>query len=322
MKLSNKNILVTGGAGFIGSHLCEAIARMSPRQLVVVDNLFLGKESNLQGACSLFPKLKFYKESVSNYKNIANIILRNKIDVVFNLAVVPLPASLVKPKMACDENIQTILNLCELVRKKYFSTLVHCSSSEVYGSANYVPMDERHPFMPSTPYAASKVAGDQICLSYAETYNIDLSIVRPFNNYGPRQNNASYAGIIPIVVKRAIKGVPIEIYGDGNQTRDFIFVKDTVRAFIDICESTATRNRAVNIASGKEISINRLVKTILNIIGITNIKIKHVARRPADVRRHCADIGLAKRLINFKPEVAFEDGLRETVNWYIKIGRC
>lgn len=318
MSLNNKNVLVAGGAGFIGSHLCEALVIKKPHKLIVVDNLFLGKESNLESVRQICPRFKFYKDSVSDYRRIKELISKNNIDVVFNLAVVPLPASLVKPKMTFKENVSIVLNLCELARKKYFKTLIHCSSSEVYGSAQYVPMDEKHPYIPSTPYAASKLAGDQLCLSYAEVYGIEVVIVRPFNNYGQRQNDGSYAGIIPIVIKKTLQGKTIEIYGDGNQTRDYIFVKDTVFAFIDIYESKSTRNKVINIASGKEISINKLVKLILDIMENKNIKIKHVAPRPGDVRRHCADIKLARKLIDFEPRVNLKEGLLKTVEWYLK----
>jgi len=316
--LKNKRILITGGAGFIGSHLCEAIAAKRPKSLVVIDNLFLGKESNLQDAKRLYPGLKLYKNNAADYSRMKNIISANNIDVVFNLAVIPLPASLIKPRMAFEENVNTVLTLCELARQGYFKTLIHCSTSETYGTAQYVPMDEKHPYVPSTPYAASKIAADQLCLSYAKTYGIDLSILRPFNNYGPRQNEGLYAGIIPLVVKKVLQRKPVEIYGDGRQTRDYLFVKDTARAFIEIYKSKTCRNKIINIASGTEISINNLVKLILDIMQVKAVKVKHVSSRPADVRRHCASIELAKGLIGFKPTVNFEDGLRITIGWYVE----
>jgi len=316
--LKGKRVLVTGGAGFIGSHLCEAIAVYKPRSLAVVDNMFLGKEINLKDAKRLYPGLKLYKNSVSDYARMKHIISVNDVDVIFNLAVIPLPASLVKPRMAFEENVNTVLALCELARQGYFKTLIHCSTSETYGTAQYVPMDEKHPYVPSTPYAASKVAADQLCLSYAKTYGIDLSILRPFNNYGPRQNEGLYAGIIPLVVKKVLQRKPVEIYGDGKQTRDYIFVKDTARSFIEIYKTKSCRNRIINIASGTEITINNLVKLMLDIMKVKGIKVRHVSPRPANVRRHCASIGLAKELIGFKPIVCFEDGLKMTIKWYIE----
>lgn len=316
MNLRNKNVLVTGGAGFIGSHLCDALAREKPRRIIVIDNLFLGKESNLKEVKSLFPGLKFYKDSVTDYKRTKQIMSKYNIDVVFNLAVVPLPVSLIKPRMAFDQNVSSVLNLCELARNKYFRTLIHCSSSEAYGTARYVPMDEGHPLIPMTAYAASKAAGDQLCLSYAAAYGIDVAIARPFNNYGPRQNYGSYAGIVPIVITRTLSGKQIIIYGDGKQTRDFIFVKDTARALINIYKSKDSRNTIINIASGKEVSVNQLVKSIVDLAQIKKTTIRHIGPRPGDVRRHCADTRLARRLINFKPQIRMREGLMETIDWY------
>ena len=188
MLIRDKNTLVAGGAGFIGSHLCESLIKRRPGKLVVVDNLFLGREENLNDARKICSNLKFYRESIMNFSKIKKIISENKIDVVFNLAVIPLPASLRRPSMNFRVNANGTLNLCELCRKGFFKMLIHCSTSEVYGTAQYLPMDEKHPFIPSTPYAASKIAAGQLCLSYAKVFGIDLSIVRPLINFESKVN--------------------------------------------------------------------------------------------------------------------------------------
>lgn len=313
--LAGKSVLVTGGAGFIGSHLVDRIASDSPRRLVVVDNLYLGREANLSDARRRLPELVFCQQDATDYEAMAGILDEHQIDVVFNLAVVPLPASLVRPRWSVEQNVALATVMCELLRERYYRTLIHFSSSEAYGSAAYVPMDERHPAIPSTPYAASKVSGDQIVLSYWHTFGIDAAIVRPFNNFGPRQNSGTYAGIIPIVVQRALRGEPVEIFGDGEQTRDFVFVRDTadaaVRAF---CES-GTRGRIMNIASGREVSVNELVRLLLEVLGV-EVPIHHVAARPGDVRRHWASIELARELIGYEPTTSLREGLSETVSWY------
>lgn len=314
-RLSGKSVLVTGGAGFIGSHLVERIAAEQPRNLVVVDNLFLGKEENLADARLAFPGLRFYRQDAADYNALGAIVASERVDVVFNLAIVPLPTSLVNPRWTVDVNMALTTVPCELLRQGYFGTLVHFSSSEAYGSAAYVPMDEEHPGIPSTPYAASKLGGDHVVLAYCNTYGIDASILRPFNNYGPRQNAGAYAGIIPIVLGRAIRGEQIEIYGDGEQTRDFIFVRDTADAAVRIYETLETRSRIVNIGSGREVSVNELVRQLTRVLG-TTVPIVHGDPRPGDVRRHCADIQLARRLIAFEPRTGLADGLKETVAWY------
>jgi UDP-glucose 4-epimerase len=177
-------------------------------------------------------------------------------------------------------------------------------------------MDEAHPPVPSTPYAASKLAGDQVVLSYQHTFGLDVAIIRPFNNFGPRQNAGSYAGIIPIVVNRATRGEAIEIFGDGEQTRDFVFVRDTADAAVRIYGEPATRGRILNVASGREVSVNELVRLLLEAIG-ADVPVRHVAARPGDVRRHWASIDLARELIGYEPRTPLRDGLAETVAWYL-----
>jgi UDP-glucose 4-epimerase len=313
--LAGKNVLVTGGAGFIGSHLVERIAKDRPARLVIVDNLFLGKEENLAAARAIFPELKLFRQDVAEFDEMAAIIASEMIDVVFNLAIVPLPASLVNPRWTVEHNVALATVPCELLRLGYYKTLIHFSSSEAYGSAEYVPMDERHPSVPSTPYAASKLAGDYVVLSYRETYGVDAAILRPFNNYGPRQNAGAYAGIIPIVLSNALRGEPIQIFGDGEQTRDFIFVRDTAEAAVRFYETPATRGRVVNVASGKETTINVLVKELCNALGV-DVPVTHRPPRLGDVRRHCGGIDLARELIGYEPQTTLLDGLKETVAWY------
>lgn len=313
--LAGKSVLVLGGAGFIGSHLVDRIALDGPVVLSVVDNLFLGREENLQSARDRFPGLRFHETDATDAEALAAIMRAEATDVVFNLAVVPLPASLERPQWSVEHNVALALVPCELLRTGHFRTLVHFSSSESYGSAAYVPMDESHPPVPSTPYAASKLAGDQIVLSYRHTFGIDAAIIRPFNNYGPRQNAGSYAGIIPIVVNRSAAAEPIEIHGDGEQTRDFVFVRDTVDAAVRMYEEPATRGRIVNVASGREVSVNELVRLLLEALG-SSVPVRHVDPRPGDVRRHWASIDLARELFGYEPRTSLRDGLAETVAWY------
>ena len=317
--LKGKRVLVTGGAGFIGSHLVDRIVCDSPRRLVVVDNLYLGREENLEQARGSRPDLVLEAQDASDYESMERIVRDEKIDVVFNLAVIPLPASLVRPRWTIEQNVAITTVACELLRTGAYSTLIHFSSSEAYGSAAYVPMDEAHPSIPSTPYAASKVSSDQVVLSYWHTFGLDAAIIRPFNNFGPRQNSGTYAGIIPVVVQRALRGEPIEIYGDGEQTRDFVFVRDTTDAAVRIYETPETRGRVINIASGREVSVNMLVMELLDVLGV-EVPVTHVEPRAGDVRRHWASIELARKLIGFEPATSLRQGLVETVAWYRAAG--
>lgn len=319
MDLKDKNVLVTGGAGFIGSHLVDRLIEESPANMVVVDNLFLGNQRNLNLARQKFPSLRFYEQDASDFKAMEKIIGNERIDVIFNLAIIPLPTSLERPRWTVDVNIALTTVLCELLRQKRYQTLIHFSSSEIYGSAQYVPIDEKHSIHPCTPYAASKAAADLVVLSYQNTFGLDAATVRPFNNFGPRQNDAKYAGIIPIVINKALAGEPITIYDDGEQTRDFIFVKETADAAVRIYEDPATRGQTINVASGREVSINALVRELLSVLTV-DVPIIHQEARPGDVRRHCGGIELARKLIGFQPKTALRAGLIETVEWY-KHGR-
>lgn len=318
MRLKGKNVLVTGGAGFIGSHLVDRLILEEPANLVVVDNFFLGTEENLADARQAFPALRVSRLDASNLAAMQQLVRAEKIEVVFNLAIIPLPTSLEYPTWTIETNIAIATVFCDLARWGYIQTLVHCSSSEAYGSALYSSMDESHPLQPITPYAASKAAQDQIVLSHCQTFGIDAVIVRPFNNFGPRQNAGSYAGIIPIVIQRVRQGEPIEIFGDGLQTRDYIFVRYTAEAMIRIVETEATRGKVINIATGHEISMNELVTRLIRAMSVPDHPIIHSAPRPGDVRRHRGDVRLLRELTGFEPQAISDADLAETAQWYLR----
>ncbi len=242
---------------------------------------------------------------------------RHSIDIVFDLAAIPLPTSLEYPAWTVDVIVGIARTMSELARWEDIETLIHASSSEAYGSAAYVPMDELHPLVPTTPYAAAKAAADQVLLSYRSTFDIDLSIVRPFNTFGPRQNAGSYAGIIPVVVSRVEAGLPIEIYGDGEQTRDFLFVADAASAFVTAYERQGTRGEVINVASGIETSVNNLVARLLSVLNVPGHPVVHAAPRPGDVRRHCGAIDKARKLLDYQPTPITDDQIAATVDSYL-----
>ena len=319
MNLNNKSVLVTGGAGFIGSHLVDRLIKEKPSNIVVVDNFYLGKESNLQDARSNFPGLKIVKMDASDQKKMERLLKKEDVEVVFNLAVIPLPLSLIEPCRVYRHNVDIVLSACELIRKGFYKTLIHYSSSEAYGDCQYAPMDEQHPLNPATSYGASKAATDHLVLSYCKSFGIDAAIIRPFNNYGPRQNEGSYAGVIPITIKRIVSGESPVIYGDGEQTRDFIYVADTAEAAVKVYDCPDTRGRIINIASGQEIKIKNLIKRIADHMEY-NKPCRYLDKRPGDLRRLVGGIDLAKDLILFVPIISFSEGLKATIEWFQEAG--
>lgn len=314
MDLTGKAVVVTGAAGFIGSHLVDALALEPVRSVTAVDNLSLGRKSNLTKALRS-SKVAFVELDVSDRHATLMLFRDIRPDVVFNLAVVPLPASLVRPAESFAETTMCCLSLCEAWRAGLLGRLVHFSSSEVYGSCVRAPMAEDHPLEGTTPYAASKVASDLLVASYGRTFGMSYLIVRPFNNYGPRQNMAEFAGIVPTATLRILRGEPVIIFGDGSQTRDYIYVSDTVAGAIRLTKADEAWGRIVNLGSEHELSMRDVVKAIGTAVGREPI-IEFREPRAGDVRRHVADVSLARELIKFEPSISFADGIRATVDWY------
>ena len=313
--IQGKHVLVTGGAGFIGSHLCDALLEKGADRVVCVDNFFLGKMENIADALKS-DRFRLYRDDARNFGVMQAVMEKENIEIVFNLATIALNYSFFNPLDAYMVNVSLANTLMELMKAGAYKTLIHTSSSEAYGTAKYSPMDENHPIDPTTPYAAGKAAADMMIQSFMKVLNIDAAIIRPFNNYGPRQNaEGPLAGIIPVTARRIKNGGRPVVNGDGEQTRDFLYVKDTVRGLIMAYEQEASRGQVINLGSGKDISMNSLLKGICNYMGYTG-EWEHRMERTSDVRNLCADIGKAGQLLGFEPQMAFEDGIIETLDWY------
>ena len=316
--LKGKNVLVTGGAGFIGSHLTDALLKAGVNKLVVVDNFFVGKMENLQNALANYENIKIYKENAADLGAMEAIIKQEQIEIVYNMATMALIYSFFNPHGAYMINVQIADVLMNLMRNGAFKTLIHMSSSEAYGTAMYAPMDENHPMYPTTPYAAGKAAADLLIKSFYNVYKLDITIIRPFNNYGPRQNEGNLAGIIPITAKRILTGQKPVIEGDGEQTRDYIYVEDTVRGLLLAYENgEKTRGEIINLGSGKELKIKSIIENISKYYNYQG-EIEYKPERTADVKRLCASSEKAKKLLGFEPEIDFEEGIVKTLNWYEK----
>ena len=310
--IKNSTILVTGGAGFIGSHLVDRLLVEGAKEVIVVDNLFVGSEENLKDAISKGAIL--YKDDIEITSSLDYIFERHNIDIVFNCATKALNYSFVNPKSAFDTNVNGILNILEHQRKGSFKTLVHFSTSEVYGSAVYEPMDEKHPINPTTTYAAGKAAADIAVRSWVDMFDLDAFIVRPFNNYGPRQNYKGYlAGVIPITAYRIIKGINPEIHGTGLQSRDFIYVLDTIDAIIKLYPLMKKAD-SINISTDGQITMKEVINKVASLLEYKG-EILNKPSRASDVISHNASNAKVKSMINYQL-TSFEDGLAKTVEWY------
>jgi len=317
--LEGVRAVVTGGAGFIGSHLVDALLAHGAAQVAVVDSFFLGNEANLVEAGEHADRLRVYREDAGDPAAMAAVCREVQPDVVFNLATKALKYSFFNPPGACRVNLDVALALCELLREGAFDRLVHLSSSEVYGTAQTVPMSEEHPLLAETTYAAGKAAADLAVASYVRMFDVDAVTLRPFNNYGPRQNTGAFAAVVPITVRRILAGLPPQIEGDGQQTRDFIFVADTVDALLRAARRDDLRGATLNLGSGRETAIATIIDAVAGLLDWDG-GIEHLPARPADVRRHCADVQAAEAVLGPIATTTLDDGLAETVAWYRRQG--
>ncbi|MCP1309718.1 dTDP-glucose 4,6-dehydratase [Paenibacillus tyrfis] len=313
--IKNKNVLITGGAGFIGSHLTDMLLKSGVGKVVIVDNFFLGKMSNLKDALTNYENIKIYRDDARNFGVMQAIIQNEEIEVVFNLATIALNYSFFNPFDAYMVNVEIANTLLELQKLGQYKTLIHSSSSEAYGTALYSPMDENHPLNPTTPYAAGKAAADLMIQSFYNVLNLDIAIIRPFNNYGPRQNDKQLAAIIPLTARRIQNGERPVIEGTGKQTRDFIYVEDTARAFVMAYENENSRGKVINLGSGIETTIHELIQNISEYYDYKG-EIEFRPERKADVNRLCASALLANEILGFEPRVGLKDGLKLTLDWY------
>lgn len=315
--MSRKRILITGGAGFIGSHLAEDFVK-NGYSVKILDDFSSGNVNNVLGLFN-YRNFKMIRGNITDKELIRKATLN--VDVIFHLAAqIHVDRSIIEPRHTFEVNTLGTLNVLDAALENNIELVIYASTSEVYGSAKYVPMDEDHPLNPASPYAATKAAADRLCFSYYNTYKLPIVVVRCFNTYGPRQKGSGYAAAIPKFLRRALSGLPPVIYGDGKQTRDYMYIKDAVNAYKLVLKSFENvEGKAVNFGTGKETTILELANTILNLCEneVTPI---HVAPRAGEVKRLCADISLAKKELDFNPKYTIETGLKEFLRWY-KEGR-
>lgn len=306
--MKNKNILVTGGLGFIGSHIVDEL--IDNNFVIIIDDNSTGKVENLKNPNH--PNLKIIEKDINDVD--LEILLKD-IDYVFHLAaVVSVPLSVDDPIKCNDVNINATVKLLDSCRKNNVKKIIFSSSSAVYGDTNNIPIKETEPLLPKSPYAASKAGCEFYLKSFYESYGLNYTILRYFNVFGPKQDkNSQYAAVIPNFISSLLEGEQPIIYGDGTQTRDFIFVKDVVMANIMACESDY--NGIVNVASGRKLSINELYEIIVETMG-ADVEVKYLPERKGDIKYSLADVSnLSKINCNFHLN-NFNNQLKETINWF------
>jgi dTDP-glucose 4,6-dehydratase len=309
-----KRVVVTGAGGFIGSHLVEALVGEGAEVTAVVRYNSRGDDGNLRFVEEAVRKsLRIERSDLTDLEACRQAL--KGAEVVFNLAAfVGIPYSYANPHDTVMNNVQATVNVLAVARETGVERLVQTSTSEVYGSARQVPIAETHPLQPQSPYSASKIATDHVALSYHYAFQLPVSVVRPFNTYGPRQ---SARAVIPTVIAQALTGNEIKL-GTTATTRDFTFVADTVRGFLLAGASPASVGEVVNIGTGREISIADAVRLIAEQLGSSARVVQDAGRlRPetSEVSRLCADISKARRLLGYEPKVTLEEGIRRTAAW-------
>ncbi len=305
--------LVTGGAGFIGSHLVDVLLARGCR-VRVLDNLVNGTLYNLQHHLDN-PLFDLTRGSVVDPFDVRQAM--QGVDTVFHLACLGVRHSLAHPHENHRVNAEGTLLLLETARVMGVRRFVHCSSSEVYGTATSVPMNEEHPTRPCTVYGASKLAGEAYARAYHLSYGLPVVIIRPFNTYGPRSHHEGDAGeMIPKSIVRAMNGREILVFGDGSQTRDFTYVEDTAAGLALAAECDAMVGRTLNIGCRFEIAIADLAHMLLHLVGNPQASIRREASRPGDVGRLFADPSAFMELCDWRPRTPFEAGLTKTINFF------
>jgi len=310
------SVLVTGGAGFLGSWMCDALVELGA-EVVCLDNLSTGRVGNVEHLMGR-EGFRFVKGDVSTWKP------DKSFNVIIHGASIPSPDDYVRrPVETMMPNSLGLLNMLEHARKTDAAVL-YTSTSEVYGDAKVIPTPEEYwgnvnPVGVRSCYDESKRFGEALCMAYHRQYGVDVRIARIFNTYGPRLDpEARYARVIPRFIMQALRGEPLTIHGDGRQTRSFCYVTDMVEALLKMAVLDSCRGEVINLGSPHETPIIDLAETVRRLVG-SKSKLRFLPPRPDDPRRRCPDISKAKCILGWEPRVSLEEGLKWTIRWFREV---
>ena len=312
---AGRSALVTGGAGFIGSHLVDALVAAGWR-VRVLDDFSSGREENLRDSGA---RVDLVKGDLCDPELLPGLL--EGVEVVFHQAAVPsVPRSVAEPLRTHAVNATGTLLLLEAARRAGVRRLVYAASSSAYGDTPELPKVETMPARPRSPYALQKWTGETYCRLYTDLYGLETVALRYFNVFGPRQNPASeYAAVVPRFVVACLRGEPAVVYGDGEQTRDFTFVEDAVRANLRAAEAPSAAGQVVNVAGGRRVSLNQLLAAVGELCG-RSLPARYEAARAGDVRDSLADLARARTLLGYEPVFTLREGLMRTIESFRKSG--
>ncbi|WP_236900744.1 dTDP-glucose 4,6-dehydratase [Cryobacterium arcticum] len=312
--LGGSRVLVTGGAGFIGSHLVDTLLARGAAQVRVLDNLVNGTRENLAHLDDN-PSVSLITGDVRD--RAARDAALTDIDIVYHLACLGVRHSLHDPVENHLVNASGSLDMLISAREHVVDRFIYVSTSEVFGTAQYAPMDEQHPTWPETVYGGGKLAGEAYARAFYRTYGMDTVVVRPFNTYGPRSHFEGDSGeVLPRTIVRLLAGHRPLIFGDGEQTRDFMHVSDTANALALLAKASGAAGQTLNLGSGTEVTMNELCAAVALAARRPDLTPEHVEARPGDVRRLIGDPTRMRTLTGFEPRVGFDDGVAQLVDWF------
>lgn len=316
-------ILITGGAGLLGSHLCEKYVA-EEHKVICMDNMSGGSIWHIRHLLDHrnFKVLNPDKPELADIRNREAVekAAQDADAIIHTAAQIHVDRSYIDPVETFEVNVTGTQNVLEAARRLDTPIILYASTSEVYGSStDNKPMNEDHPLNAPHPYGASKIAADRMCNAYAQTYHMDIRIIRHFNFYGPRQRDYGYAGVIAKFVRRVLQDQPPIIYGPGDQTRDYTYVKDAAEAYDTMLKHEKPIPQPVNFGTGEDISILDLAKLIIQLAG-KNLEPEHTTPRIGEIKKLVCDPTKAKKLLGWQPHYTLKEGLLEYINWYHKFG--